>query len=142
MGAAAGDSRGGAGPATESEVVDLLRRRLEALPEIVAAFLHGSFVEGGPARDVDVALLLDRMPAESDRYVLDLAADLSLALGRSVDVRLLNGASPAFRYHALQGRPLLERDPEQVAEFRARTWDEYFDFQPFARAYLREVLSA
>lgn len=132
----------GAAPETEAEVVAILRRRLEALPEVVAGFLHGSFLEGERARDLDVALLLARTPEEPDCYVVDLAADLSLELGRAVDVRVLNGASPAFRYRALQGRPVMERDSERVAEFRARTWDEYFDFQPFARAYLREVLSA
>ncbi len=48
----------GAAPETEAEVVAILRRRLEALPEVVAAFLHGSFLEGERARDLDVALLL------------------------------------------------------------------------------------
>ena len=56
-------------------------------------------------------------------------------------MRVLNDASLAFRYHALQGRPLVTRDDEFLDELRARTWDDYLDFQPFAREYLREVLS-
>ncbi len=36
--------------------------------------------------------------------------------------------------------PLVVRDAEFTDEVRARTWDEYFDFLPFARQYLREAL--
>ena len=56
-------------------------------------------------------------------------------------MRVLNDASLAFRYHVLQGRPLVTRDDEFLDELRARTWDDYLDFQPFAREYLRAVLS-
>ena len=54
---------------------------------------------------------------------------------------VLNDAPLAFRYHALQGRPLVVRDERFLDELRARTWDDYLDFQPFARQYLREALS-
>ena len=40
------------------------------------------------------------------------------------------------------GRPLVVRDRDEFDDLRARTWDEYFDFLPFARQYLREVLGA
>ena len=79
--------------------------------------------------------------ADRDRYALDLSVALHLKLRRPVDVRALNDASLAFRYHALEGEPLLVRDGEFLDEMRARTWDEYFDFLPFARRYLREALS-
>jgi len=36
-----------------------LREALEAREEIVFAYLHGSFAEGLPFRDVDVAIYLD-----------------------------------------------------------------------------------
>jgi hypothetical protein len=65
---------------------------------------------------------------------------LHLALKVPVDVRVLNEAPLTFRYHALKGEPLVVRDRELLDEMRARTWDEYFDFLPFARRYLREAL--
>lgn len=76
------------------------------------------------------------------RYEVELGAALHLDLGYPVDVRVLNDAPLAFRYHALNGEPLIVRDWEAFHEARARTWDEYFDFLPFARAYLREVFGA
>ena len=52
-------------------------------------------------------------------------------------MRVLNDAPLAFRYHALQGRPIIARDEEFLDELRARTWDDYIDFQPFARQTAR-----
>jgi len=121
----------------------VLREELEARPEIVFAYLHGSFLSRGPYRDIDVAVWLDPSRVARDdrgRYTLDLSVALHLKLRHQVDVRALNDASLAFRYHALKGQPLVVRDHEFMDELRARTWDEYFDFLPFARQYLREAL--
>ncbi len=123
-----------------------LRRALEARPEITFAVLHGSFqTRAHQARDVDVAVWTDsdcRPETGWQRYALDLAAALTVALGTSIDVQVLNDAPVAFRYHALRGEPLLVRDRDFFDDIRARTWDEYFDFLPFARQYLRETLRA
>lgn len=130
-------------PEERAYLLESIRRCLEERREIVWAYLHGSFQEGVAARDIDIAVWVDaeRIPAaEWRRYELDLAALLHLRARHPVDVRVLNDAAPAFRYHALRGEPLVVRDHEHLDEVRARTWDEYFDFLPFARQYLREVL--
>jgi len=121
-----------------------LQRELEVRPEVVLALLHGSFSKGGAYRDIDVAVWLDPerlSPDERFRYALDLSVHLHLQLGSPIDVRVLNDAPLAFRYHVLRGRPLVVRDERFLDDLRARTWDDYFDFQPFARQYLREALS-
>jgi len=125
-------------------MVERIRQMLAERPEIVVACLHGSFVDEGAHRDIDIAVWLDPTrvtPAERARYALDLAVTLSLGRRTPIDVQALNDAPLAFRYHALTGMPLVVRDPEFFDDLRARTWDEYFDFLPFARQYLREVLS-
>ena len=125
------------------QIAGALRRELEARPEVVLALLHGSFSKGGAYRDIDVAVWLDPGRLSLDdrfRYALDLSVHLQLQLGSPIDVRVLNDAPLAFRYHALQGRPLVLRDETFLDELRARTWDDYLDFQPFARQYLREAL--
>jgi predicted nucleotidyltransferase len=121
-----------------------LAQALDAHPEILVAVLHGSFVRGEPFRDVDVAVWLNPLRLSKDarfRLALELSVQLRLTLGFPVDVRVLNDAPLSFRYHALRGSSLLVRDEELLAELRTRTWDEYLDFQPFARRYLREALS-
>lgn len=123
----------------------LLARDLDVRPEILLAVLHGSFARGGETfRDIDVAVWLDPLKLakhERFRFALDLSVQLRLTLGHPVDVRVLNDAPLGFRYHALAGSPLVVRDEAFLADLRARTWDDYLDFQPFARRYLREALS-
>lgn len=121
-----------------------LARELDARPEILLALLHGSFARGETFRDIDVVVWLNPLRLSKDerfRFALDLSVELRLALGHPVDIRALNDAPLGFRYHGLSGSPLVVRDEELLAELRARTWDEYLDFQPFARRYLREALS-
>ena len=112
-------------------------------PEIVLAVLHGSFVAGGPYRDIDVAVWVvpaDRPDTGWHRYAIDLAAELTVALSAPVDVQVLNEAPLAFRYHALGGQLLVVRDQQFFHDLRERTWDDYFDFLPFARENLRGML--
>jgi predicted nucleotidyltransferase len=126
------------------ELRSRLARDLDARPEILLALLHGSFARGEAFRDIDVAVWLDPVRLSKDerfRFALDLSVELRLTLEPPVDVRVLNDAPLGFRYHALAGSPLVVRDEGFLDELRARTWDEYLDFQPFARRYLREALS-
>jgi predicted nucleotidyltransferase len=130
--------------ADRERIVARLKRELEARSEIVLALLHGSFPRDGAYRDIDVAVWLDPARLSRDerfRYALDLSVGLHVQLRYPIDVRVLNDAPLSFRYHALQGHPLVARDEGFLDELRARTWDDYLDFRPFARQYLREALS-
>ena len=124
-------------------LTEALRRQLEGRPEVVFAVLHGSFATEGPYRDVDVAVWVvpsARPDTGWHRYAIRLAAELTVALNTTVDVQVLNEAPLAFRYHALNGRLVLARDEEFFHSLRERTWDDYFDFLPFARENLRRML--
>ena len=130
----------------DDERVRIMQKVAAALrvhQEIMFAYVHGSFVEG-PFHDMDVAVYLAPAAVVQDRlrgYESDLASELERQVRMPVDVRLLNDAPLSFRYHVLKGRPLMVKDPDVLDEFRARTWDDYLDFAPFARRYLQEVLS-
>ncbi len=123
--------------------IQQLNDLLEGRREILLALLHGSFLEGGSFRDVDLALFLD--PGVIGRtafrdYELEQGVQWSACLGLPIDVRVLNDAPVSFRYHALKGEVLLVREPDFLDDFRARTWDDYCDFVPFAKQYLREAI--
>jgi predicted nucleotidyltransferase len=130
-------------PQDREALVDALRHELQGRSEVILAVLHGSFTTGGPYRDVDVAVWVvpsARPDTGWHRYAVGLAAELTVALNATVDVQVLNEAPLAFRYHALNGRLLLARDEEFFHNLRERTWDDYFDFLPFARENLRLML--
>lgn len=131
--------------AERERIVTALQSTLGTRPEIDFACLHGSFERGEPYRDVDVAVWVDPSlvaPEARLRYALDLADRLTTAIGQRGDVQVLNDAPLGFRYRALAGQPVVVRDWDRFDDLRARTWDDYFDFLPFARQYLREALGA
>ena len=69
-----------------------LRQQITARPEIVFAVLHGSFVAGGPYRDIDVAVWVvpsARPDTGWHRYAVELAAELTVAIEATVDVQVL-----------------------------------------------------
>lgn len=114
----------------------------ERHPEVTAVFLYGSAAEGGPSRDLDFAVSVDRSRVRAVGDVdlaLSLAGEFSQALEWPADVVVINDAPLALRYAASRGRVVLARDAEVVARFKERTWDEYFDFRPVALGYFREA---
>ncbi|MCS6906488.1 MAG: nucleotidyltransferase domain-containing protein [Anaerolineales bacterium] len=122
----------------QSEIADFLR----SFPEILFAILYGSAVEGESYRDLDIALWVDRaqlLPEQDLDFEFRVESELRRRLRFPVDVRIVNEAPLSFRYHVSIGVPLWVRDEEAYSTFRERTWDEYFDFQPIALAYLREM---
>lgn len=124
-------------------LMDRLQALLRGRSEILAGILHGSFEAGGPFRDVDLALYIDpdRIEGATFReYETDLGVRFSADVGVPIDIRVLNDAPVAFRYHAVKGTVLLVREADFLDDLRARTWDEYCDFAPFARRYLREAI--
>lgn len=134
--------RRNAAAAERARAVETIRQYLERRREIQCAYLHGSFARGEPYHDVDVAVWVDRGRAGDDSlagYAVELAAELSEAAGHLVEIQILNRAPLAFRYQVLSGQPLFARDPEWLDELRARIWDDYFDFLPFARQYLLDL---
>lgn len=95
-------------------------------PEITFAFLLGSAVNGivAAGSDLDLALYLSRKPDLS--FYADLPEAVNTAVpGVRVDFGILNQAEPVYRFEALKGRLLLNRDPEAYGNFFSRTCREY-----------------
>lgn len=76
---------------------------------------------------------------EAWRFAFRLAEEMGKKLLCAVDVCILNDAPLALRYHVCQGLPLLVRNEALFDEFVERTRDQYWDFQPIARQYLRDM---
>lgn len=95
----------------------LLRAVLADRSDVRLAFAFGSAARGEqrPESDVDIAI-------SGTADLLPLAADLSRAAGREVDVVRLEAATiPLLRAILRDGVLLRERDSGAEAEFRSRT---------------------
>jgi predicted nucleotidyltransferase len=117
-----------------------LRAALERAEGVQLAVLFGSTATGRErlGSDIDVAVALaPGSPSEQE-----LAALLSRATGRVVDVIRLETAPPLLRFEiARDGRLILARSPHAWVDFRARAMVDWWDWAPTAR-YLQRAAVA
>lgn len=110
---------------------------LATVPGVRVAWAHGSFTGGGPFRDLDVAVWFAPSPRWSEPG--DLGFALWQALGRppwSVDVQVLNDATPAFRDRVARAGVLLhERTPGDALELTVTARSLLIDQQEWHRAH-------
>jgi predicted nucleotidyltransferase len=126
-------------PDTKPLSLERLVDRLEGHPEILEAYLFGSYARGEaqPHSDVDIAVYVDRsrMPPAPFGYAATLGTDLMAALGRNdVDVVVLNDAPPLLYHRVLRdGRRLLSRDLAATTTREGRALSRYCDYLPHLR---------
>ncbi|MDD9979875.1 MAG: nucleotidyltransferase domain-containing protein [Gammaproteobacteria bacterium] len=129
--------------AERERVVHTVTVALESEPDLVYAYLHGSFLTDGDFHDVDVGVHFGTPADQRLTRVLNLAARLTREAGFPVDVRALDDAPLAFRFQVFRtGRLLLTRDEERLADCMERTIREYLDIEPLLRQATVEAFGA
>ena len=126
-------------------MIEVVRGALEPDSRIAYALVFGSAARGtSRARsDVDVALGLVAGARLSTLDIGDLASRLEAAVGRPVDLVLLDEAPPGLAYRAFRdGQVVFARDRRAMSERKARAILEYLDFRPVEEACSRGVLAA
>jgi predicted nucleotidyltransferase len=130
---------------TRQEKEDIVRRIdrfLEKRPDLLFAYVHGSFISHDQFRDIDVAIYLKSNPVELLPAELDLETDLYNLIKYPVDVRILNSAPLSFRYNVIKdGRRLAVINDDARCDFEETTVSNYFDFAPYRKMYLQEALN-
>ena len=95
------------------------------------------------ASDLDVAVGLQPGTTLETREIGALVSDLEQAAGRSIDLVILEDASPAVAYRVFRdGVILVERDHRALADRKARAILEYLDFRPLEEMAIRGALAA
>ena len=126
-------------------VIEELRVVLEADSRIAYALLFGSSVKGTThfGSDVDVAIgMIHRRPLDL-MEIGGLRSRLEAAVGRPVDLVILDEAPPGLAYRVFRdGRLVFARDGQSLAARRARAVLEYIDFRPLEELCARGVLAA
>lgn len=98
---------------------------------ILVAYLFGSRPRGlhTSESDIDIAVLLSERPPDMLDYYLDLMDRISGVLGDSVDLVVLNTASPLLKHQVTTyGKVLYSREEKSRVEFEAKAGKEYMDF--------------
>jgi predicted nucleotidyltransferase len=127
---------------TGQSVFEALRTALASPPPgLVCAYLFGSQARGNarPGSDIDVAVLFKQDPPRTlEGLHLALADDLSAAVGRPVDLVVLNRAPVDLVHRVLRdGVLLLDLNPSARIRFEVRARNEYFDLLPHLQRYRR-----
>lgn len=117
---------------------DRLRRALAERDGVVAAYLFGSQVTGDTWAESDLDLgLLFAQPPEDPLAPATIADELEDELGLpagTLDIRVLNQASPRFLFQVLRdGEVVYEADPDRRVAFETRSTSRYYDFLPLQR---------
>lgn len=113
----------------------------EDLSGVSCAYLFGSYARGRAraSSDIDLAILLASDPPSTlDGLHLGLADRLTSAIGRPVDLVVLNHAAVDLVHRVLRdGDLVLERDRAARIRFEVRARNAYFDLLPHLRRYRR-----
>jgi hypothetical protein len=126
-------------------MVDALRDALESEPDVAYALLFGSSARGTrrPGSDADVAVELASGAARDARALGRLIARLESAMGRQVDLVLLDEAPPPLAYRIFRdGHLIVERDHAALVARKTRAILDYLDFKPVEDLCAAGVLRA
>jgi predicted nucleotidyltransferase len=112
---------------------DDARRVIADYSCIRLAVVFGSTARGRRRKDsdIDIGVLLDEGRPDIAQA---LEVDLARALGRTVDLIVLNTAPPLLRFEvAREGEVLVARDEYEWTDFKARAMVDWWDWAPTAR---------
>ena len=128
----------------KDKLIDRIASYLETeCPDIKVAYLFGSFASNVYFADIDIGLLLELDNRNVLTYEFNVEHALEKIIKLPVDIRVLNRAPLSFCYNVIKSKNvLLDRDSNFRAEFESRTLRQYFDFLPFQKRYLAEVVNA
>ena len=127
----------------KESIIEDIASVLEKHDKIVLAYVFGSFIHRDAFSDIDIGVLTDEDMGSCLDFEFNLEIEIEDIVNYPMDVRVINNAPLSFCQNVLRhGRVILERDADMRADFVGKILKEYFEFAPFRRRYLREVVNA
>lgn len=115
-----------------------IKDRLSREPDLLFAYIHGSFVTGAVFRDIDVGLYA-RFHKDFS-YETELSYELSQSLGQEVEVKVINEAPVAFQMAVLRdGRLLFSVDDVVRTSFIEEVGRRYRIYAHFRNVYMEAI---
>lgn len=128
----------------KEKLIEIFAYQLEKQhKEIRFAYIFGSFISAMYFSDIDLGIVVGVDLKSPLNFEIELENRLEKIAKFPVDVRVLNNAPISFTQNVFRtGRVILDKYPNIRADFEGRILKEYFDFAPYQRAYLHEVINA
>ncbi len=127
----------------KEKITKSILSHLQQHREIYTAYLFGSYITDKAFGDIDLGLLIRSEPENLLEYEFELEIKLEELEKFPVDVRVLNNAPVSFVQNVLRhGEVILDKEPNMRSDFESYSLRKYFDFSPFRRRYLAEVINA
>ena len=131
-------------PADRATVLARLSDALSARNDIAYAYAHGSFVEGLPFRDIDIAVARRGTGRDASGDPLFWTSALADALGPvagyPVDVQVLDDAPLTFRSPVYQGTLLCAADEDRLGDDLESTAVAMCEFEVHRRRMTLDAL--
>jgi len=124
-----------------SQIVKSLKIFFNMKPDILLAFLFGSFASKRLSRssDVDIGILFKTLP-DMDA-INDVAEELSSSLRREIDLVILNQASPVLKMQILKNGILLyASERKRFYQFFTDTVNQYDDLKQIRKICEENIL--
>lgn len=127
----------------KEKITKTISSYLQKHKEIVAAYLFGSYVKGQQFGDIDLGILVRNEPENLLEYEFEHEIKLEEQVNIAVDVRVLNKAPVSFVQNVIRhGQIIIDSKPNIRSDFESYILRKHFDFAPFRRRYLAEVINA
>jgi hypothetical protein len=131
-------------PEEKRNIIQRIVAYLEsAQPEMLTAYVFGSFVKDKPFADIDIAILFSTVMNEPLNDELDIENNIEKLISIPVDVRVMNAAPLSFQYQVIHdGWVIIDLKPQHRADYEGQILKQYFDFSRYRKRYLKEAVYA
>jgi predicted nucleotidyltransferase len=132
-------------PANIEDLIPKALTYLQSMPDILFAYLFGSFGRGKrlPLSDVDIAVYLKEPTDVQEKKMEILGALIDILQTDEIDLVVLNSAPLPLRRRILESKKVVvDHEPSRRHHYESLTMREYFDFSIKEREILnRRFLS-
>lgn len=125
------------------EVIEKITKVISGKPEILLAFLHGSFFHEPFFRDIDLGIYVQGIKfTDFWDYEYTLSRQIKDVLNASfpIETKIINEAPLSFCFNVIRGKLLLTRDEGFLVDYMVRITKTYLDMAPLRYYYMMEAM--
>jgi len=123
------------------KMISILKNYMISKENVKFAYLFGSYAENRERKDsdIDVAVYLSGIHEDDFfKYKLDLKTELEQIFKKTVDVVIMNNASPLLNHEVFKNGIIIKNsEPSILSQFRAKNFYYYIDQMYIINTYFK-----